>query len=305
VIEMLVPEIAILETVQHLSEDLEDHQEPFAKINRDRTKYGLAPIPDPDEGDGISAYEQRLRLTLQNMGARILPTADIGQAELTRRALSKVRPFDRSGRGFKDTLIWLTILAELKPGEESVLISRDSDFTAKDGSLWPELSQELSKRGLGGMRSFEHVGAMVGGLVAPLPELKNQLNERLSAEHVFADSVKLRVEEKLMGRRVGYGPGPAFYPAVVAHFDITNLDVTSVLPTIDSGRFYAEIRASGEVVGEYPSLSSEKTQPQILLGALVRLEATYVPDTGALDNLDVESFSTVGWTSEDGGWENP
>ena len=44
VIEVLVPEIAVAETVQHLSEVLEEHRGSLAKLNRERQQYGLAPV---------------------------------------------------------------------------------------------------------------------------------------------------------------------------------------------------------------------------------------------------------------------
>src|SRR6266702_4642275 len=61
------------------------------------------------------------------------------------------RPFDDNGGGYRDNLIWQTILDLAgKYGDDIVLVSGDKSFQDESGKLHSDLLQEIAERGLNG-----------------------------------------------------------------------------------------------------------------------------------------------------------
>ena len=59
----------------------------------------------------------------------VLKTPKIDQKVLIKRAISTVKPFNRIDKGFKDTVIWLTILDDAKKSSDTTYILCTSDKT--------------------------------------------------------------------------------------------------------------------------------------------------------------------------------
>ncbi len=79
------------------------------------------------------------------------PLPEVTVAELYEQAIQERRPFRARGRGFKDTLIWRTIL-DLALDDEVVLITENYlDFAESDDHkdiLHPHLREDLASQGL-------------------------------------------------------------------------------------------------------------------------------------------------------------
>jgi hypothetical protein len=79
----------------------------------------------------------------------VLPYPLTTHAELLRRDLDRRKPFNEKGRGYRDALIWESILElAAKSENEIVLVSRNAGDFGKDGFLHPDLAQDLIQRGL-------------------------------------------------------------------------------------------------------------------------------------------------------------
>jgi len=94
-------------------------------------------------------YESRLRERLRQLGAEIPEYDDIPVAVVASRAVKHLKPFPKDGdKGFKDALIWETILRKVAAREDhTVLISRDRKAFGKK-VLAPDLRRDLSEAGL-------------------------------------------------------------------------------------------------------------------------------------------------------------
>lgn len=79
-------------------------------------------------------------------GFQILDTAQPSHVAVARRAISRTRPFNDQGGGYRDTLHWLTLLnlAEDNPYEPFVFLSGDRIFATKAGLLLSDLVNEFS-----------------------------------------------------------------------------------------------------------------------------------------------------------------
>ncbi|WAC50544.1 PIN domain-containing protein [Frigoribacterium sp. SL97] len=76
---------------------------------------------------------------LEALGVKLLPTERVSHDELADRAVGRVRPFDSSGGGYRDTLHWFSFMEQLSagPAHSYVLVSNDNIFYA--GTKGPEM----------------------------------------------------------------------------------------------------------------------------------------------------------------------
>jgi hypothetical protein len=107
-----VPEIVIQETVNRFREKLSAEMGKLAAAARELGKMTLekVAVAKVDQPRNVQYYEQNLRRKLQYRGNTILPLPRVRQQALIDRALKRRKPFSESGNGYRDALIWETIL---------------------------------------------------------------------------------------------------------------------------------------------------------------------------------------------------
>lgn len=78
----------------------------------------------------VALYADSLDQMLLDMGVEVVQAPEVPAMVLVNRACARQRPFDESGNGFRDTMIWLSALDHVaESGEELlVLISEDKAF---------------------------------------------------------------------------------------------------------------------------------------------------------------------------------
>lgn len=177
-IEFVVPQVVV--------EELANHERQFRTKRKSEgaTGWGQAIAALEDAGvelpEGLpSVTELRARKdvpTLEKIAERIttelrehtvtvLPVPDgCGHGQLVRRSLLSHPPFDATGYGYRDALIWENVceLASKDPsGPIVVLVSKDKDFRhGKSEVLHPYLAADLHERGKKGqVRIVGNLGA--------------------------------------------------------------------------------------------------------------------------------------------------
>lgn len=96
----------------------------------------------------VSNYAGSLLSALQDAGVEILPAPEVPHIEVVSRSVSRRRPCNQNGDGYRDTLLWLTVLklAQDQPDEEIVFISNDNDFRDENKTgFHPDLLDDLSE----------------------------------------------------------------------------------------------------------------------------------------------------------------
>jgi len=203
-VTLLVPQIVVEETINHYKEQLATAVEQVKAGLRAIKR--LAPnLTDKldfhcDLDEEVAAYRDNLQKKLKSLHAQQPSYDAIRMSLLVRRALERRKPFDSKGGGFRDSLLWESVLECLKAQSPDaiVLVTKNKRDFGEHGKLADHLTSDLSARGYShvavtvceGLRRF--VEERVKPSLETLHELQEQLNdgeyESLDPFQFFADS---------------------------------------------------------------------------------------------------------------------
>jgi hypothetical protein len=316
-IKLIVPRVALDEAVNLMREEVSERSTEVDRARRKLDRLGALRHGDlrlsisPDEAG--AAYEGELRAILDSAGAEYLPYPDVSHEVVARRAMDRRRPFDAAGRdGYRDTLLWETLLEAASHEEPIVLVSGDNAaFSPNKGpGLLKELQDELEARGLprDAVRRIKQITDFTSEL--PLvPDLE------VDVEHALAQPIVARLLGESLAEEVGAyeesTPRIPGFPLEVDQLfvdwvgDARDLDITAARE-LDDGTVAVEMTADVAVslelyVWKYDAYTYEGDDFRISdhdynesfveghLGrrVLVEFEAIYDPQESTFAGVDV------------------
>lgn len=169
-IQIVVPEVVVVETVNMMRKHWELTQAAVAKLQVG--EFGLSALHQ-EMADTIATYcenyEQSLLDRLTELGAEVVPPPAIDYMDIVRRAVHEHPPYGGKERsdGFRDAVIWHTLIAVAleHPDEDIWFVSNNiKDFGPTDGRWTSDgtgtrddcpivfhemLAAELQERGIG------------------------------------------------------------------------------------------------------------------------------------------------------------
>jgi hypothetical protein len=146
--ELIVPIVVIEESVRHFRKQYEKCLGRISSASNILKIIGTVIDEIPTVDEAVHTYRERLLSRLDELGARLLDLPEVSISDLLQRDLLARRPFDRKGKGFRDTLIWESIVLDCATHEEQVIIiSADGDFAQnpRDGDIPTRLHEDLRK----------------------------------------------------------------------------------------------------------------------------------------------------------------
>ena len=103
-----------------------------------------SPVGEFDSKEATKSFQDRLLTQLKAAESVILDYPSTPHDILVKRATLRKRPFDENGSGYRDALIWETVLELATQVEEPiVLVSKDKDFQDAAGKLHGDLIKDL------------------------------------------------------------------------------------------------------------------------------------------------------------------
>jgi PIN domain-containing protein len=156
-VELVIPQIVLEETRNKYREALQEAENAVTKSRRKLNSL-LAnemqlPVQALDREAAVEAFVARFERRLSDLRAIMPEYNDIPQTDVVSRELARRRPF-REGRGYRDTLIWETILRRVvTKNDQAVLVTLNkNDFCAEGTSntLHPDLVDDLVRSKLKG-----------------------------------------------------------------------------------------------------------------------------------------------------------
>jgi hypothetical protein len=145
--ELCVPRVVLEESVNLVRKSILEFNRAAKDAGRlSKAKKKFAPVDVEGE---MAEYRERLTLAVNAYNGRILDLPEVGHEELLDRVLAPIKPFTDKGRGYKDALIWFSIVELLqKCGDDLVFISDNyKDWARAERrdllhlDLWKDLSQ--------------------------------------------------------------------------------------------------------------------------------------------------------------------
>jgi hypothetical protein len=256
---LAVPEIVVLEAVEKFRDEAYAAREALRKALRTTNTLGIyksAPLPtDEVLAERVTHYEKHLRAVVASVGT-ILPIPTVLHAEVVARALARRKPFDAKGRsGYRDTLIWETILASHgHPYGSTALLSRDGDYAESDRKeLARALRDDLDARDASGtVAYYDGLAPFLAAHVEPLRQAQDTLRQRVADDPTFRHALYSEVIEAC----IALAPWPIRLTAddidsslsayettqasVVTPIDVTYLDIENVR-RINADEFAVEL----------------------------------------------------------------
>ena len=123
------------------------------KLSRLLSRSLSSSLDDLDQRREADIFRSRLESRISNARSTVLGYPNVAHEKVVGRAIGRKRPFDAKGSGYRDTLIWNSVLELASKDTDSiVLVSGDKAFGDGNGQLHRELSNELSDLGHGEAR---------------------------------------------------------------------------------------------------------------------------------------------------------
>lgn len=147
---LVVPRIVIEEVINHHKEEVDRLVTSVHSANRTASRllrnYGGEKWPEAiQKCNGEDSYENFLTSQLNALKARIPEYADIPHSRIVGRDLRRRRPFQESGKGYRDTLLWESVAKDaVEKGALTVLVTKNTrDFGDPDGKLHTDLMSDI------------------------------------------------------------------------------------------------------------------------------------------------------------------
>jgi predicted nucleic acid-binding protein len=152
-VRLVVPELVWLELETVIAEQAAASQARWHKATAELAALGATPPQWPDRQSASEIAVSRVkefRAAFERAGGHTAEMPAATHRDLVGRALARARPFDESGqKGYRDALVWETVIELATPADPVLLISNDAKAFAASKSgeeLHPELSAEIKRR---------------------------------------------------------------------------------------------------------------------------------------------------------------
>jgi hypothetical protein len=147
---LVVPELVLQEAINRWAEAVAELDRGISlehrKLQRKGVRAGV--LPDAvDVGREVRELDEAVRESLLEAGALVPPLPAAGHQLVVSRAQERRQPFDAAGRdGYRDVLLWETVLELVREGHRILLVSNDRRAFAagrkQDCVLAPSLARE-------------------------------------------------------------------------------------------------------------------------------------------------------------------
>jgi hypothetical protein len=193
---LIVPEIALIETEAGYRRQLRQAIENLRTSEKRVRGFGIgAAVGWIDIDQAAADYMGRLKTRLDAAGAEVAGLPSVPHAELVERAVNRRAPFDEKGGGYRDALLWYTVL-DLPDPSDVALITNDNIFydVADRSALASDLASDLVS-----VRVYRSVQDCVTDLIEPAREWEAEIQDKLDSDHGFSERVQSQVREALEG----------------------------------------------------------------------------------------------------------
>ena len=181
---LCLPQIVYDETINKFLEETRKVYDNAKKLGVSAIQFSNFPNPSISPENAKESYQAYFTKTLQNLNAELIGYPPVTHQNLVERALARKKPFRSSDTGgYRDALLWETILELAKNDEVSFITNNPKDFSDEDKKgLHQDLIDDIQSRELKNVSLFTSIHGF--NEVKIYPELKNidEIQEQLKAD---------------------------------------------------------------------------------------------------------------------------
>ena len=148
--EVIVSKVVLAELSnghrKSLSEAVGKIQTASSALQRLCPLFQVAKRALPSVDEMVLYYEARLRQEFVHLAVTLTDLPWVSHQEVLDRAIARRHPFDKNGRGYQDTLIWLSVVELAKTGKFkriAFVSGNTSDFSDGNGALDNNLRDDV------------------------------------------------------------------------------------------------------------------------------------------------------------------
>lgn len=181
-VKLVFPEVVLQEAERQYIESLDKTVAADMKHRRTLTVQGFESVEQylaPQRETLASNYRATVERKIEDVAGEILPLPKASHQDMLNRAKFRRKPFNASGKGYQDALVWHSILEHLTAhvkefldNPPALVTDNHSDYCETPGRLAQELQAEVAEIAEG--LALEHS--------ASIRDLIEQLRQRYEAE---------------------------------------------------------------------------------------------------------------------------
>lgn len=196
---------------------------------------------------------------LKQVDAKIYSYPNISHEQVVRRELLRKKPFNETGKGYRDYLIWRTVLEIAKESDEPIaLITKNTkDFADNDNNLHSDLISDLNKESVSSNNIilFTDVSQFNDKYIIPTLEvlenvcqnLKHQNYDDINLEELVRDYI-LKTIYNMNFDTENISIGPLFEsPSLSEVEEVDIIDINDVY-RLSSGELLVNIQAEADCI---------------------------------------------------------
>ncbi len=150
---LTLTEVVLAEAQGKFTQRIKDATGKLMTLSRELAELGFNPTPPVPSQREIEVVTSKYLGTLEAIfpSEMRIPIPDVSHQILVQRAVSRLRPFRDEDKGFRDTLIWLSLLAQLVGSEDNIVfITNDEGFYKNKHTteIHPDLFNEIKQNSI-------------------------------------------------------------------------------------------------------------------------------------------------------------
>ena len=162
-------------------------------------------------------FEKRLR----ELGINIIPYPSISHQELVKRDLARKKPFQETGKGYRDALIWESVKSiceeslSLFENPKIIFVNKNHKDFCEKGLLHPDLKEDLVNNGINedDVRVIEDIEIFIREYIKPKQTILKKIQEKLNTnkQHNKIDlntEINNRITDFLLHREFDHEESP-------------------------------------------------------------------------------------------------
>jgi len=155
-VRLAIPEVVLRESARHYARKVLQAARDFRKASTALVDLGRMPrIERPDDPPSSSKLQDEylafIEQLLRNRG-QVLPLPRVSHMEILDRLFEERKPFNSDGRGYRDTLIWQSVVDLARSGDAAridlVTDNVKDFFDTSNQELHPDLAADLKSHGI-------------------------------------------------------------------------------------------------------------------------------------------------------------